>query len=343
MVSALALDSQLFAIELCHFIREIDPARWREDFEEQTRERAASLQAQLHRLHDSIEQLRDNMAASGEASVEQFEAAAKDMRLRFDDQIEELVRLFEVGIPTQSPRLSQMQNRWNEFRLQLVPTYELLAKNLRSHHLVVPNIRPSNYKRNIYHIANGLFALVVVALLPTQATIVAVAIGMATLAWSTEMSRRIWPRVNDFCMSLFRHVSHPHEAHRVNSATWYTTALVLLALTGDRLTISMALLVLALGDPFAAMVGRKYGRIQLVHGRTLEGTLAFVLVAVVATWIFVSLAHPSLSASIVLTLCLAASVPGAIAELLTRRLDDNLTVPLLSAVGVTIAQWCLGI
>ncbi len=87
----------------------------------------------------------------------------------------------------------------------------------------------------------------------------------------------------------------------MNSSTWCVTALFLLALFGTRLSQSLAVMVLAVADPAAALIGRRFGRTRLRDGRSLEGTLAFfaagALSALAVMW---ALGPASLSSRLVL-------------------------------------------
>jgi hypothetical protein len=78
-------------------------------------------------------------------------------------------------------------------------------------------------------------------------------------------------------MRLFRPVAHSHEAHGVNSATWYATAWALLLVTTPAQAANVGVLALAFGDPVAGIVGRRLGRVKLLKGKTLEGSLAFLV------------------------------------------------------------------
>ena len=139
------------------------------------------------------------------------------------------------------------------------------------------------------------------------------------------------PRLNDFLMGMMGKLAHPHEAWRVNSATWYATACVILALIWNLPVASLGIAVLGFADPAAAIIGRRYGRIKLVNGRTLEGTATFIAVGtLVATpWLaFVWGMAPGLA----LKLAFFGSLAGGIAELFSRRVDDNLSIPVATAL-----------
>ena len=49
------------------------------------------------------------------------------------------------------------------------------------------------------------------------------------LAWAMEISRRRSQRINEAILRVLSPIAHPHEVRRVNSATWYTTALAIMA------------------------------------------------------------------------------------------------------------------
>jgi dolichol kinase len=87
-----------------------------------------------------------------------------------------------------------------------------------------------------------------------------------------------------------------------------------------------AIAVVTLGDGFASVVGRMYGRSKIPHtgGKTIEGTAAGMACAFVGALLFV----PP-------TTALVAAAVGMAAELLPLRVSDNLTVPLLSGLSIT--------
>ena len=130
-----------------------------------------------------------------------------------------------------------------------------------------------------------------------------------------EIGRVFSERINDLLMRLFSLVSHPHEAHHVNSSTWYVSALALLSLTFEPMVCAAALAVLGLGDPVAAIIGKRWGRHRLENGRSLEGTAAFIGAGAAAAALTLTLAHPGASAGLIAAMSLAAAVVGGVTEL----------------------------
>jgi dolichol kinase len=169
------------------------------------------------------------------------------------------------------------------------------------------------------------------------------AVSFAGFCWINEALRVRYPAVTRAYMKLMGRIAHPHEHHKVNSSTWYATALALLALAFNPMAASVAVVVLGVADPVAAIVGRRFGRTPLRGGRTLEGSLAFVGSGTLAAVGLLTLYYPDLGLQRALLAAVVASALGALAELFSFRLDDNLTIPLAAGLGAMVTFAALGL
>lgn len=101
---------------------------------------------------------------------------------------------------------------------------------------------------------------------------------------------------------------------------------------GDVILYSVPILVLALADPIAALVGSHYGRLRFptFEGtKSLEGSLAFCLVAFVcASATLAYFSETGRARVVAVSVVLGVSV--TLVEWITWRGIDNLTVPLAS-------------
>jgi dolichol kinase len=251
----------------------------------------------------------------------------------------EPLRLALVSEVAQLPTEPEGQRgRWLAFKQRIQPAYARVAASLRAESVHVPALRPTNHARSLFHVASAAVALTAIVL-ASPAVLQGIAFTFCGLAWTMELARRLDGRINTFLMGCFGKVAHPHEHQRVNSATWYATALVLLALTGSPLLAALAVVVLGVGDPVAGYVGRRYGRVKLVNGRSLEGSLAFLgsalAAALATTWGLGWGRHLSLAQGV--GAAAAASLAGAVAELISHRMDDNFTIPVSAAAGAALA------
>ncbi len=218
-------------------------------------------------------------------------------------------------------------------RTRVQPSYEAIVRSLAEERVSVPSLRPTNYARNVLHLASAGTGILALELLPSWSWATGVALAVALTGWTLEITRTKSDAVNRFCMQLFGRTAHPHEAHRVNSATWYSTALVILSLTQSLVPCLVALCVLGVGDPAAAIIGRRFGRTPIVHGRTLEGTLAFIVAGGLAALGYVLAFHPTTTMPVAILASFGGALTGAIAELVSRRVDDNLSIPLAACAG----------
>lgn len=205
-----------------------------------------------------------------------------------------------------------------------------------------PGFRPANHTRSIVHAIGGVVAVLLVQHVLTPDTMVWVAVALFVWAWSMEISRQHFSGINRLLMWAFRPIAHSYEVSRVNSATWYVTALLALSLTASPMACSLAVIVLGIGDPAAAYVGRRWGRTRFKSGRSVEGALGFVAFAGIAAAITLQVYYPELGVQAIVAIALASAVAGAIAELATASLDDNLVIPLATAASATLVAAAFG-
>jgi dolichol kinase len=196
--------------------------------------------------------------------------------------------------------------------------------------------RPANAARSLFHVSAALVSLLFTLVLFTPTELPWVAASIAGSFWTLEGLRRPFPRFNAMLMRFFRPIAHPLEAHRVNSATWLMTALTVVAASGDPVVCVVAVCVVGFGDPAASWAGRRWGRIRVRSGRTLEGAIAFVATGTITTTGTLMLVDVPPSFRLASVLAVVASLAGAATELLSRRLDDNLTVPLVAATATMV-------
>jgi dolichol kinase len=181
--------------------------------------------------------------------------------------------------------------------------------------------------RRLFHAGNGL----ILAFLPGQigltgGALVAVLAGVFVALLALDVARLRSTRLNSLFFAAFPALASPREAVGTASSTWYAGGVLLLYALFPIALVVPAVLVLALADPAAAVVGRRWGRRRLGKG-TVVGSLTFVAMAFVILAAFVTPAA-----------ALAVALVAAGAEALPWRIDDNLTVPLAAAWGL----WLIG-
>ena len=88
-------------------------------------------------------------------------------------------------------------------------------------------------------------------------------------------------------------------------------------------------------DPAAAVIGKRYGKHRFDNGRSVEGTLTFVLVGTLVATATMAIFHGDVALWRALVIAFVASTAGGLTELFSTRLDDNLGIP----VSAGLAAW----
>ena len=93
--------------------------------------------------------------------------------------------------------------------------------------------------------------------------------------------------------------------------------------------IVSALLIMSISDSMAAIIGISFGRTSLINGKSLEGSLAFLL----TSFIILIIVIPELSLFVSLFIAFLITL----VELLSfHQINDNLTIPIFSAVVINL-------
>lgn len=132
-------------------------------------------------------------------------------------------------------------------------------------------------------------------------------------------------KANEIAAPLMR----PGEVSGVAAHIYFAGGILGAVLICPSLAIATAaILMLVLGDGVAALVGMKWGKIRITWNRTLEGSFALFVVALLV-------ALPLVSPEI----ALAGAGVAALAEYIP--INDNLSIPILAGVAMTAAAYFL--
>ncbi|MEO0270666.1 MAG: hypothetical protein ABIM98_06430 [candidate division WOR-3 bacterium] len=126
-----------------------------------------------------------------------------------------------------------------------------------------------------------------------------------------------------FFKSFFGEMIKKEEQNFFTGATWVCISAFLLTLFFPKKVAVISLLFLSISDNFASIVGKLFGKTKLFKNKTLEGFLAFLIVSFIITLFFQEL---SVKKKIIISLF------ASFAELFSGNIDDNFTVPLLTAI-----------
>ena len=162
----------------------------------------------------------------------------------------------------------------------------------------------------------------------SRETMLAVMIPVTAAMILIDISRlRRWTFWNDFARLILGKLIRRHEtAGDFTGATYTFLSVCCTVAMFDKAVAVAALSFVIVGDTFAALIGRKFGRHRFGR-KSLEGSLGCL-----AGTLLVALLAPGLS----LTVGLTGAVVATVVEALSNKIDDNISVPIISGLAMTL-------
>lgn len=186
---------------------------------------------------------------------------------------------------------------------------------------------PFESARKIIHLAGGLIPLLYLILNPpkVQALIILGILGLPFVG--ADLLRQWRPAVNRWFLLVFRAAMRPGEEHRLTGATYYVLACWVTIFLFEQTIAVAALLILACGDTAASVVGQAVGGYRIGRGKTVAGTVAVLVTACLVMLPFFPF-----------TLSAVVAVIAAVTECLPLPVDDNVSIPLVTGISLTLLR-----
>ena len=185
-------------------------------------------------------------------------------------------------------------------------------------------------QRKSIHLLGLVFPILY--LFTTRHTAVIAVGALLAIALGTELLKVLFPAFRVIFMRVFSPMLRSQErSGGLTGATYYLIGSFLCILLFDKTLAIVCLCFLTLGDLFAALIGKQWGRIKLFSRKSLEGSLACFIVCAAAA-LLIGL-HP--------VVAIAGALAATLIELLPTGVDDNVTIPLISglAMHLLINNW----
>ena len=184
--------------------------------------------------------------------------------------------------------------------------------------------------RRVFHFTAGSSVSLLGAFLPQVVMVWSLA-ALVTGGLGLELARIRIERLNRVFLRWMEPLLKDSEDRRVTGATYMVIAALAVFLLFDRPVAVAALLFLSVGDPVAALVGRRTpGR--RIFGKSPGGTGAFIVISWAIVEVMVGAGFSDHRWGL-----MAGAVAAALTELVPLPVDDNLTVPLVAAVVMYIS------
>ncbi|NTW59247.1 MAG: hypothetical protein HGB21_01335 [Nitrospirae bacterium] len=178
--------------------------------------------------------------------------------------------------------------------------------------------------RKVYHLFGGLGLLALYFLLGRRNALVCYGIlFVATLAIDT--ARLKVPAFNRFFYAHFSGFLRKNEQNTLTGTAPYVLGIGLTLLFYRTDIATAAVCFLAFGDVAATTIGERWGTTKIAGDKSLEGTLAFAVIAT-ASGFALRLAGVHLAPGLIV----AGALVAAGVELAPLRVNDNFAIPVVS-------------
>jgi glycerol-3-phosphate acyltransferase PlsY len=187
--------------------------------------------------------------------------------------------------------------------------------------------------RKLWHLLGGSFFPVLAFFVPKEALLITLgAMTGVFVAW--EIARLNNASVNRWMASHLGVILKNEERYRPTGTTCLLISSLAVFFLFDKYVAITSLLFVSIGDLVATVIGEEYGRQMLFNNKTLEGSLACL-----ASCLLIGMLMSRISPSMALEVAMVGAVSATIIELLPIPVDDNLTIPLLSAGAMMLTTF----
>jgi dolichol kinase len=183
--------------------------------------------------------------------------------------------------------------------------------------------------RKLVHLGSAAFPIAY--WLTDKPLMLRVLIPLAIFAVVAEALRHTWPGFRTFIDKCLGRVLRSAEAHTLTGATYVTLGALLSIVLFDKPIAITVLLFLSVSDALASLVGIRFGRVR-IGGKSLEGSAAF-FVSAAAIALFAMRPSPLVAVAGAAVATVVEALPLRIAG---HKLDDNLTIPLVTGAAMTL-------
>ena len=208
---------------------------------------------------------------------------------------------------------------------QVLNTIEAVKFHLRSDLHVV---------RKLWHMGTGLIGLYLYKVSGLDARSMSFLLfGIAAFGFIIDLTRLKYPAINKIVMVVMGPFMRESERTSFSGFPFYALGVSLsLFLFPEKLAI-LSILFLVFSDPISSYFGILYGKDKILPNKSLQGTVAGYLCCYLVTLIYgMIFAEPTIQ---LLLFAIFGGLIGAVSELLSELVDDNLTIPVVSGAGLT--------
>ncbi|WP_372651155.1 diacylglycerol/polyprenol kinase family protein [Halobacteriovorax sp.] len=189
--------------------------------------------------------------------------------------------------------------------------------------------------RKLWHMGTGLIGLSVYNQLGLEARQMGMfLLILGVVALLVEFARLNFTFINTIVLKFMKPFMRESERNSLSGFPFYALgAAISLLLFSEKIAI-LSILFLIFSDPISSFFGILYGKDKIITNKSVQGCVAGFLVCYSLTFLYGSYFYkPGID---LLVFSIIAGAIGTISELCSVVVDDNLTIPVLSGLGLTV-------
>ncbi|MCM2351581.1 MAG: phosphatidate cytidylyltransferase [Bacteriovoracaceae bacterium] len=193
--------------------------------------------------------------------------------------------------------------------------------------------------RKIWHISTGSLGLFLFINSDQSQTFWAMVIlSIAIAGFAADFIRNRIPAFNSIVIKMMGPLMRRSEKDGVSGLPFYALGISLSLFFYSRDIAIVSSMFLVFSDPLSSFFGVLYGKDKIMPNKSLQGAVAGFFTCYLIT-LFYAMNSSTLGTHL-LVFSIIAGVIGSASELISAfNIDDNLTIPVLSGLGLTLLNY----
>ena len=189
----------------------------------------------------------------------------------------------------------------------------------------------NEFRRKIFHILILAYpALYYIILRLTKSKFLGLSILLGILlTFIIKEYFRIFKNLN---LPLIKKLYREFESDKIGGEIYYMIGCILALYFFDLRIAAAGILMVNFGDAISTIIGISFGKTKIVENKTLEGFIAGLFMNLIITILILEN----------LLIAIPMAITGSITELFSKKINDNLSIPLVSGlIGRIIKMFLL--
>jgi diacylglycerol kinase (CTP) len=190
--------------------------------------------------------------------------------------------------------------------------------------------------RKLWHMVSGSLMLYIYLRAHESKYFMAhIALGISLTGFAIDLLRKKNRVLNALVLRLMGPLMRRSEREGMSGLPFYALGCSLSLYFYDENIAIISIMFLIFSDPISSFFGVLYGKDKILPNKSLQGVVAGFFTCYLIT-LFYLMNTASVGTSL-LTFSIVAGVIGATSEIISAfNIDDNLTIPVLSGLGMTL-------